>query len=120
MARAHCRISASAMRATGSSVPALLMTMPSPPSSATVAAIARSTASGSPTSHGMATALPPDARISCASFSIASLLRAESATAWPRLANSRAVAAPMPRLAPVMKTGPAKLDGGLVSAMIAP
>jgi hypothetical protein len=114
IARAHCRISASAIRAIGSIVPALLMAMPSPPSCAIVAAIARSTCAGSPTSQGIARALPPTARISCASFSIASAPRADSATGWPRRANSRAVAAPMPRLAPVMKTGG---DG---SAVIAP
>jgi hypothetical protein len=45
------------------------------------------------------------ARISSANLSIAVTLRARRATRWPLRAKSRAVAPPMPRLAPVIKTG---------------
>ena len=50
-----------------------------------------------------ASAVPPSARTSCTTVSRASVLRAASTTAPPSAAKSRAAAAPMPRLAPVMK-----------------
>jgi hypothetical protein len=50
--------------------------------------------------------------------SIAAALRARRATEWPFWAKSRAVASPMPRLAPVIKTGAGWLAIGFPSAEV--
>src|SRR6185437_6298574 len=65
---------------------------------------ARSTASASDTSTGIASARRPRLSTSARALSSASPLRASSATSAPLRANSRAAALPTPALAPVTTT----------------
>src|SRR6185312_15014499 len=105
MARAQAAISASTIGAIGSSVPALLMTMPMPPNASLARRSACFTSASSATSQAIASALPPAAAMLAATASSKPRLRAISATGWPSWAKCRAAAAPMPRLSPVLKKG---------------
>src|SRR5437867_147092 len=79
---------------------ALLNAASSRPKVVSVCETRFSTDATSPTSVGTVSARPPAARIPWATASKACASRAASTTAAPACANARAVAAPMPRLAP--------------------
>ena len=85
-------------------MPALLTSTSSRPNSVTAASARRWRSSRRVTSVARLTARPPRSRICCASWSRRSVRRAPSTTAAPRSASSRAVASPMPLLAPVTAT----------------
>ncbi len=95
--------SSSPTRASGAelAMPALDTRMSTVPKRAPAAACRRAIESASETSQGTASALAPVWRISSATASISSALRAATITRAPASASSRAVAAPMPRPPPV-------------------
>ena len=80
---------------------ALLNTASSRPMASIVRWTRRSTEAGSPTSVVSGSASPPACTISRAICSISRSLQAARTTFAPSWAKSRAVAAPMPRLAPL-------------------
>jgi hypothetical protein len=81
--------------------PALFTTTSTRPNSPVAAATISSTASLSFTSVGSTSASRPNPRTSAATSSSCSLVRAASTTLAPASAKVRAIAAPMPRPAPV-------------------
>ncbi len=82
-------------------MPALAITTSMPPKRSTAPSTARSSASQSVTSHSNAAAFEPHWAATRSSSSGSS---PTSATLAPLAAARRAVSAPMPRAAPVMKT----------------
>src|SRR5690242_1008073 len=82
-------------------MPALLTRIVGAPSSCATRATAASTCSGRLTSTPTAIARPPAAVMADTVSPQACSSRSSTATAWPSAASRRAVAAPMPRAAPV-------------------
>ncbi|OHC47641.1 MAG: hypothetical protein A2X69_17250 [Rhodobacteraceae bacterium GWF1_65_7] len=101
MARAQDAGSASASRAMGSITPALFTSRSIRPQRACTACSAACTCAQSAMSQ--ASAMAPPGR-SAASSATVSADRASSATCAPASAKTRAAAAPIPRLAPVITT----------------
>src|SRR6266516_2009005 len=95
--------SASVILASGAlwAAPALLTRMLTTPARRAAACTRLWTLAASVTSHRTAHALPPPSRISAATFSIGSALRAATTIAAPSAASARATAAPMPWPPPV-------------------
>jgi len=88
--------------------PALFTSTSTRPKAVTVRSASIVTSEASDTSVGMATASPPASRIDRTCAASRPARRAASTTIAPRRASSRAVAAPMPELAPVtIATSPA-------------
>src|SRR5665647_1135672 len=85
-------------------MPALLMTISSPPKCAATASTTVLILSRLATSSGHALALPPLAVISAATACAPSAAKSVTATWAPSAANTRAVARPMPLAAPVTRT----------------
>src|SRR5258708_5131716 len=82
--------------------PALFTSTSTRPNVPRVRSTSCTTCAGSVTSVGTAIAWPPASVIACTCASNSSARRAASATRAPRRASSRAVAAPIPELAPVI------------------
>src|SRR5258706_5097732 len=84
-------------------VPALLTRISTTPARRAAAWARPCTLAASVTSHGTAHALPPPRRISSATFSMRSALRAATTIAAPSAASARATAAPIPWPPPVTR-----------------
>src|SRR3984893_15107167 len=85
-------------------MPALLMTMPSPPKCAAMLLTTASMSSRFATSSVQALAVPPVSAISLTTACAPSAVKSVTATLAPSAANTRAVARPMPLAAPVTRT----------------
>ena len=103
LTRSKISAGSSAASLGGTWMPALLKAMSSRPNSVTVARTAAAALASSATSHGTPiTRWPAAVSVSVASLRAASLMSAR-ATAAPASPNARAVARPMPELAPVTR-----------------
>ena len=109
MTRSKASAGSSAASQTGSWMPALLKAMSSRPNVSTVVAMRAATWSSSATSHATPSTWCPAAVSSSVTEVSAAWLMSASTTAAPASANARAVARPMPELAPVTRaTWPVK------------